>query len=195
MRQQMSRIVPVAVALLLGAAAAQAQGPQGAGPQGAGQQGMGPQGAGPDGQGSERRRPRGPQEAMTRMLDLNQAQQEKLREILDQQRPQREALHEKMSANRDALHQLLESGSADAKRRAARSRSACSRSAAARPISRVQRYCRKPSTPSSSVKSASTSHGPRSRVVAIGASLSAVASWLWAAAAGVYKPYSEIAAS
>jgi len=67
MRQQMSRIVPIAVALLLGGAAARAQGPQEGGP----------------GQGSE-------------------------------QRPQREALHEKMSANREALHQLLESGTADA---------------------------------------------------------------------------------
>jgi hypothetical protein len=33
---------------------------------------------------------------------------------MDEQRPQLEALHEKISANRDALHQMLESGSADA---------------------------------------------------------------------------------
>ena len=109
MRQQVSRIVPVVVALLLGGAAAQAQAPDGDGPQGPGPVGEGPQGAGP-----ERRGPRGPQAGLTRMLELNEAQQEKLREILDQQRPQREALHERMSANREALHQLLESGSADA---------------------------------------------------------------------------------
>ena len=99
MRQQIIRIVPVAVALLLCGAAARAEDPLG---------------AGPEGQGGPGRRPRGPQEAMTRMLDLNEAQQEKLREILDEQRPQREALHEKMSANREALHNLLESGTADA---------------------------------------------------------------------------------
>jgi len=100
MTQQMRRIVPFVAALLLGGAAAQAQAPQG---------------QGPDGQSFEKRRgPRGPQEAMTRMLELNESQQEKLREILEQQRPQREALHEKMSANREALRQLLESGTADA---------------------------------------------------------------------------------
>jgi Spy/CpxP family protein refolding chaperone len=105
----MGRIVPVVVALLLGVAAAYAQAPQGDGPQGAGPQGAGPEGRGPGHRGS-----RGPQEMMTRMLALDDAQQGKLREILDQQRPQREALHEKMSANREALHQLLESGTADA---------------------------------------------------------------------------------
>ncbi len=106
MSQQMSRIVPVAAALLLGAAAAQAQPPQ--------------QGAGPHGPGLERRGPHGLQgphsshEALSRMLELSESQQEKLREIQDEQRPQREALHEKLRTNRDALHQLLEGGSADA---------------------------------------------------------------------------------
>jgi Spy/CpxP family protein refolding chaperone len=99
MKQLTSRIVPVAVALLLCGAAARAQGPQG---------------AGPEGEGPDPRRAHGPQEAMTRMLGLDEAQQEKLREIMDEERPQREALHEKMSANREALHKLLESGSADA---------------------------------------------------------------------------------
>jgi len=109
MRQQISRMAPVAVALLLGAASVRAQAPEGPGPQGAG-----PQGAGPDGQSSERRGPGGRHDGMARMLDLNETQQEKLREIREQERPQREALHEKMSANRDALHQLLERGTADA---------------------------------------------------------------------------------
>jgi Spy/CpxP family protein refolding chaperone len=99
MRQQIGRIVSFAAALLLAGAAAWAQEPQP---------------PGPDGQGPGRWRARGPQQAMTRMLNLSDDQQEKLREILEQQRPQREALHEKMSANREALHQLLESGSADA---------------------------------------------------------------------------------
>jgi Spy/CpxP family protein refolding chaperone len=51
---------------------------------------------------------------MTRELGLSQAQQDKVREILDEQRPQRDQLHEKIEANRDALHDLLEGGSADA---------------------------------------------------------------------------------
>jgi Spy/CpxP family protein refolding chaperone len=110
MTQQMSRIVSFAAALLLGGAVAHAQAPQGTGPQG-----QAPVAPGTDGQSFEKRHgPRGPQEMMTRMLDLNESQQEKLREILEQGRPQREALHEKMSANRDALRQLLESGTADA---------------------------------------------------------------------------------
>ncbi len=100
MSQQMSRIVPIAAALLLGAAATQAQPPQ--------------PGAGPPGPGLERQRAHGPHDALSRMLELSESQQEKVREILDEQRPQREALHEKLSANRDALHELLESGSADA---------------------------------------------------------------------------------
>jgi Spy/CpxP family protein refolding chaperone len=104
MKQLTSRIVPVAVALLLSGAAARAQGPLG----------DGPDGDGPQGEGSAPRRPHGPQQAMTRMLGLDEAQQEKLRGILDEQRPQREALHEKMSANREELHKLLESGTADA---------------------------------------------------------------------------------
>ncbi|HEY7923568.1 MAG TPA: Spy/CpxP family protein refolding chaperone [Vicinamibacteria bacterium] len=104
MRQEISRIAPVAVALLLGVAAVWAQAPEG----------QGPQGAGPAGQGPEGRGPHGPHDRMSRALDLNEAQQEKIREIREEQRPQREALHEKMSANREALHQLLESGTADA---------------------------------------------------------------------------------
>jgi Spy/CpxP family protein refolding chaperone len=107
MKQLRSRVVPVAVALLLCGAAARAQGPSGDGPDGDGPQAEGPQGSAP-------RRPHGPQQAMTRMLGLDEAQQEKLRGILDEQRPQREALHEKMSANREELHKLLESGTADA---------------------------------------------------------------------------------
>jgi Spy/CpxP family protein refolding chaperone len=109
MKQLTSRVVPVAVALLLCGAAARAQGPSGDGPGG-----DGPQAEGPQGEGSAPRRPHGPQQAMTRMLGLDEAQQEKLREILDEQRPQREALHEKMSANREELHKLLEGGTADA---------------------------------------------------------------------------------
>ena len=104
MRQEISRIAPVAVALLLGVAAVWAQAPEG----------QGPQGAGPAGQGPEGRGPYGRHDRMSRALDLNEAQQEKIREIREEQRPQREALHEKMSANREALHQLLESGTADA---------------------------------------------------------------------------------
>lgn len=101
MRQEISRIAPVAVALLLGAGAAWAQAPEG----------QGPQGAPPAG---EARGPYGGHDRFSRALDLDETQQEKLREIRDEQRPQREALHEKMSANREALHQLLESGTADA---------------------------------------------------------------------------------
>jgi Spy/CpxP family protein refolding chaperone len=104
MRQKISRIAPVAVALLLGVAAVWAQAPDG----------QGPQGAGPAGQGPEGRGPYGRHDRMSQALDLNEAQQEKIREIREEQRPQREALHEKMSANREALHQLLESGTADA---------------------------------------------------------------------------------
>jgi Spy/CpxP family protein refolding chaperone len=104
MRQEISRIAPVAVALLLGVAAVWAQAPEGQGPQGAGPVGHGPEGRGPYGR----------HDRMSRALDLNEAQQEKIREIREEQRPQREALHEKMSANREALHQLLESGTADA---------------------------------------------------------------------------------
>lgn len=58
--------------------------------------------------------PPGRREGMVRDLGLSDAQQEKLREIMDEQSVQREAVYEKLSANRDALHQLLESGSADA---------------------------------------------------------------------------------
>jgi len=104
MRQEISRIAPVAVALLLGVAAVWAQAPEGQGPQGAGPVGHGPEGRGPYGR----------HDRISRALDLNEAQQEKIREIREEQRPQREALHEKMSANREALHQLLESGTADA---------------------------------------------------------------------------------
>ena len=104
MRQKISRIAPVAVALLLGVAAVWAQAPDGQGPQGAGPAGQGPAGRGPYGR----------HDRMSQALDLNEAQQEKIREIREEQRPQREALHEKMSANREALHQLLESGTADA---------------------------------------------------------------------------------
>jgi Spy/CpxP family protein refolding chaperone len=53
-------------------------------------------------------------EVIARDLALSEAQQEKLREIMDEQRKEREALYDKISANRDALHQLLESGGADA---------------------------------------------------------------------------------
>ena len=102
MRQKISRIAPVAVALLLGVAAVWAQAPDG------------PQGAGPAGQGPEGRGPYGRHDRLSQALALNEAQQEKIREIREEQRPQREALHEKMSANREALHQLLESGTADA---------------------------------------------------------------------------------
>jgi Spy/CpxP family protein refolding chaperone len=104
MRQEISRIAPLAAALLLGVAAVWAQAPEG----------QGAQGAGPVGQGPEGRGPYGRHDRMSRALDLNEAQQEKIREIREEQRPQREALHEKMSANREALHQLLESGTADA---------------------------------------------------------------------------------
>jgi periplasmic protein CpxP/Spy len=104
MRQEISRIAPVAVALLLGVAAVWAQAPEGQGPQGAGPVGHGPEGRGPYGR----------HDRMSRALDLNEVQQEKVREIREEQRPQREALHERMSANREALHQLLESGTADA---------------------------------------------------------------------------------
>jgi len=58
--------------------------------------------------------PPGRNEGMTRELGLSEAQQEKLREIMDEQRAQRETIYEKLAANRDLLHQLLESGSADA---------------------------------------------------------------------------------
>jgi Spy/CpxP family protein refolding chaperone len=58
--------------------------------------------------------PHARREGALRELGLSQAQQDKVREILDEQRAQRELLHEKISANRDALHELLESGSADA---------------------------------------------------------------------------------
>jgi Spy/CpxP family protein refolding chaperone len=109
MRQQTSRIVPGVAALLLAAAAAQAQLEPGPGMQGPGWPGQGPQGP-----GFEARRERGPRGALTEMLGLSEAQQEKLRGIMDEQRPQLEALREKISANREALHQLLESGSADA---------------------------------------------------------------------------------
>jgi Spy/CpxP family protein refolding chaperone len=118
MRQQMSRVVPLAVALL-GASAAQAQPPQGLGGPGLGLHGPGPQGPGLHGMGRQgpgfdERRAHGPHAALTRMLGLSEEQQETLRGILDEQRPQLEALHEKLSANRDALHQMLEGGSADA---------------------------------------------------------------------------------
>ena len=66
------------------------------------------------GQPGEGPPPRDRGEGMTHELGLSQAQQDRVREILDEQRPQRDQLHEKMSANRDALHELLESGSADA---------------------------------------------------------------------------------
>jgi Spy/CpxP family protein refolding chaperone len=58
--------------------------------------------------------PPGRHEGIARDLALSEAQQEKVREIMDEQRKEREALYDKISANRDALHQLLESGSADA---------------------------------------------------------------------------------
>ena len=58
--------------------------------------------------------PPGRHEEMARDLALSEAQQEKVREIMDEQRKEREALYDRLSANRDALHQLLESGSADA---------------------------------------------------------------------------------
>jgi Spy/CpxP family protein refolding chaperone len=58
--------------------------------------------------------PPGRHEGLARDLSLSEAQQEKVRGIMDQQRTQREALYDKISANRDALHQLLESGGADA---------------------------------------------------------------------------------
>ncbi len=53
-------------------------------------------------------------DALTRELDLSSDQQEKLREIFEARRGPREALHQKMARNRDALHALLESGSAEA---------------------------------------------------------------------------------
>jgi len=58
--------------------------------------------------------PPGRHEGIARELALSEAQQEKVREIMDEQRKEREALYDKLSANRDALHQLLESGGADA---------------------------------------------------------------------------------
>jgi Spy/CpxP family protein refolding chaperone len=51
---------------------------------------------------------------MTQELSLTEAQEQKLRGIMEEQRPQREALRERIAANRDALNELLESGSADA---------------------------------------------------------------------------------
>lgn len=89
-----------ALALVLGVAQAQAQPPQGTGPGGPGGGAMGP--------GHNR------QQSIARALGLTDQQQEKVHQILDEQRPQKEALQEKLQANRDALRQLLESGSADA---------------------------------------------------------------------------------
>ena len=86
--------------------------------------------------------------------------------------------------------------SASAKRRAERWSSAWRRSAAARPISCVQRYCRTPSTPTSSASTARISQGPRLRpLTAIAASLPAAAARFARARADVYIPYTEIAAS
>lgn len=58
--------------------------------------------------------PQGRTEAMVRELGLSESQLEKVREIEDGQRAEREALSSKITANRDELHRLLESGSADA---------------------------------------------------------------------------------
>lgn len=58
--------------------------------------------------------PSGRTEAMVRELGLSESQAEKLREIEDGRRAEREALSERITANRDELHRLLESGSADA---------------------------------------------------------------------------------
>lgn len=58
--------------------------------------------------------PQGRSEAMARELGLSELQLEKVREIEDSRRAEREALSERITANRDELHRLLESGSADA---------------------------------------------------------------------------------
>jgi Spy/CpxP family protein refolding chaperone len=86
-----------ALALVLGVGQAQAQPPQGTGPK-----------EGAMGRGHDR------QQSIARALGLTDQQQEKVRQILDEQRPQREALQEKIQANRDALRQMLEDGTADA---------------------------------------------------------------------------------
>lgn len=57
--------------------------------------------------------PREPRGALKK-LDLSEDQQERIRALMQEQRPQLRTLHEKLSANRDALNQLLETGSADA---------------------------------------------------------------------------------
>lgn len=92
------RLLGAAVLVLLSAAVS-AQPPAGPGP----------------GDGADREtlaeRKRG---AMARELGLSDAQQAKLRQIMDAQRPQRDAVRQKIDANREALHQLLEAGSADA---------------------------------------------------------------------------------
>ena len=107
MRHRLSVRVLVAVALGVVAASAQAQPGPWPGP------GYDPGlGEGP-GQGRGMPPP-GRHEGLARDLSLSEAQQEKVRGIMDQQRTQREALYDKISANRDALHQLLESGGADA---------------------------------------------------------------------------------
>lgn len=87
----------VAAALGLAAASAMAQ----------------PAGPGPDGARAEPLAQRR-QGSLARELGLSAAQQEKLREIMDAQRPRREELFQKIANNREALHRLLESGSADA---------------------------------------------------------------------------------
>jgi Spy/CpxP family protein refolding chaperone len=55
-----------------------------------------------------------PQASPTFDLGLSELQQERIQAIRDQQRAEREALSEKIAANRDALHALLESGTAEA---------------------------------------------------------------------------------
>ena len=98
--------VPFLVAAALSAAAATAQAQPG--PMPGPEPGMGFEpGPGMPPQGR-------PGAGMAQDLGLTEAQQEKLREIMEEQRAQREAVYEKLAANREALHGLLEGGSADA---------------------------------------------------------------------------------
>jgi Spy/CpxP family protein refolding chaperone len=54
------------------------------------------------------------QGSLTFDLGLSELQQERIQAIRDSQRAEREALSEAIAANRDALHALLESGTAEA---------------------------------------------------------------------------------
>jgi len=99
--------VPFLVAVALGVVAASAQAQPGPWPGPGYDPGLGAgQGLGMP--------PPGRHDGIARELALSEAQQEKVREIMDEQRKEREALYDKISANRDKLHQLLESGVGDA---------------------------------------------------------------------------------